>query len=67
MCVFKSRGKLSQGNVLDLLGRVMHGLENMIYTSQFINILLYLSKGELKGDLWNVCIGGNNCSPNPVF
>lgn len=51
MCVFKSRGKLSQGNVLDLLGRVMHGLENMIYTSQFINILLYLSKGELKGDL----------------
>lgn len=67
MYIFKSRGKMSQGSVLDLLGWVMHSLENMIYTNQLKNILFYLSKGKLLGDLWNVCIGRNNCSQNPVF
>lgn len=33
MCIFKSRGKMSRGSVLDLLGWVMHSLENMIYTN----------------------------------
>lgn len=45
----------------------MHSLENIIYTNLFKNILLYLSKWELKGDLCNVCIEGNSCSQNPVF
>lgn len=52
MCIFKSRGKVLQGSVLDLPGWMMHSLENMIYINQLKKIiLLNLSKGELRGNL----------------